>query len=105
MAYNTQTDASQAGKTQSEQRVVFRTGLFAPRAGSKTKAVASVRIKEAVTLAPGQFINLYIVDDKSRFKDASKAPEFNITIVEGSGGKDAAGSKEDTKWKHTGGAY
>lgn len=55
--------------------VVLSTGLFAPdREGSK--AIATVKVKEAVTIPAGSYINLYENDKKT----SDKSPLFNIQV-------------------------
>lgn len=55
--------------------VVLSTGLFAPdREGSK--ALATVRVKEAVTIPAGSYINLY----ENQKKTSDKSPLFNIQV-------------------------
>lgn len=55
--------------------VVLSTGLFAPdREGSK--ALATVRVKEAVTIPAGSYINLY----ENTKKSSDKSPLFNIQV-------------------------
>lgn len=55
---------------------LFSTGLFAPREGSKS--VATVQLKEAVTIPAGSYINLYQSEAKS-----DKSPIFRMQIRAG----------------------
>lgn len=64
-------------QTKGPSTALLSTGLFAPdREGSK--AVATVRIKEAVTIPAGSYINLY-ESDRSK---GEKSPMFRLQIRE-----------------------
>jgi hypothetical protein len=59
------------------KKALLSTGLFAPDEGSKTKAAATVRVKEAVTIPAGAYINLYEND-----RTDGKGPIFKLQIRE-----------------------
>lgn len=64
-----------AGSTSSNQ--LFKTGLWAPtREGSK--AIATVQVREDITIPAGSYINLYQADKKGE-----KSPDFNLQIRSG----------------------
>lgn len=55
---------------------IFSTGLFAPREGSKS--IATVQLKEAVTIPAGSYINMYEADSKG-----DKSPIFRLQVRPG----------------------
>ena len=63
----------EAGKSDA----LFSTGLFAP-SNSDSKAIATIKLKEAVTLPAGSYINLYESDKKS-----DKSPLFKMQVRAG----------------------
>lgn len=65
---------SSAGQKKTE--AIFSTGLFAPREGSKS--VATIQLKESVTIPAGAYINLYSVDQKTE-----KSPIFRMQVRPG----------------------
>lgn len=67
--------AGGAGKVDSNQ--IFKTGMWAPtREGSK--ALATVQLKETITIPAGSYLNLYQSDKKNE-----KSPDFNLQIRSG----------------------
>ena len=69
--------SSSTGSTVKSSALV-NTGLFAPEEGSPSKAVASVKLKEAVTIPAGSYINLYENDRRKKDSD----PVFKLQIRE-----------------------
>ena len=62
----------------SSKTAILTTGLFAPE-NSKSKAIGTIKLKEAVTLPAGSYINLYEVDRKG-----DKSPVFRLQVREAS---------------------
>lgn len=56
---------------------LFTTGLFRPDS-EKSKALASIRLKEALTIPAGSYINLYTVDEPKE-----NGPTHRIQVKEG----------------------
>lgn len=71
-----------AGDTTEKKKALFTTGLFRPTKEG-VKSLGSVQVKEAITIPAGSYINIYEVDDKSRFKNADTAPDFTLKVTEG----------------------
>lgn len=60
-----------------ESSQLFKTGLWAPtREGSK--AIATVQVKETITIPAGSYLNLYQADKKNE-----KSPDFNLQVRSG----------------------
>jgi hypothetical protein len=57
---------------------LLTTGLFAPDKDSKSKAIGSVKVKEAITIPAGSYINLYENDRRKSDTD----PLFRLQIRE-----------------------
>jgi len=57
---------------------LLSTGLFAPDKDSKSKAIGSVKVKEAITIPAGSYINLYENDRRKSDTD----PVFRLQICE-----------------------
>lgn len=57
---------------------LLSTGLFAPDKESKSKAIGSVKVKEAITIPAGSYINLYENDRRKSDTD----PVFRLQIRE-----------------------
>lgn len=57
---------------------LLSTGLFAPDKDSKSKAIGSVKVKEAITIPAGSYINLYENDRRKSDTD----PVFRLQIRE-----------------------
>jgi major membrane immunogen (membrane-anchored lipoprotein) len=67
--------AAASGSGESSQ--LFKTGLWAPtREGSK--AIATVQVKETITIPAGSYLNLYQADKKNE-----KSPDFNLQVRSG----------------------
>lgn len=61
-----------------KRETIYRTGLFtSDKEGSKT--LASVKVKEAVTIPAGSYINLYHNTDKK----TPEGPDYTITVMPG----------------------
>jgi hypothetical protein len=58
---------------------LFTTGIFAPHPQSKGKAIATVQLKEAVTIPAGSYINLYECEERK----TDKSPLFRMQVREG----------------------
>lgn len=71
--------ASSSGTvSKSKIEALVNTGLFAPEEGSPSKAIASVKLKEEVTIPAGSYINLYENDRRKKDSD----PVFKLQIRE-----------------------
>lgn len=68
----------QGAKVSVGKTALFTTGLFRPDS-EKSKALASIRVKEAVTIPAGSYINLYTVDEPKE-----NGPTHRIQIKESS---------------------
>lgn len=64
--------------SKAKTEALVNTGLFAPEEGSPSKAIASVKLKEAVTIPAGSYINLYENDRRKQDTD----PVFKLQIRE-----------------------
>lgn len=62
----------------SSSNALYSTGLFAPD-GDRSKAVGTVKVKEAITIPAGSYINLYENDRRKGDKD----PVFKLQIRAG----------------------
>ena len=68
----------EVAKSSSASTALLNTGLFAPEEGSPSKAIASVKLKEGVTIPAGSYINLYENDRRKKDSD----PQFKLQIRE-----------------------
>lgn len=73
---NTNTSTNNAAGGKPTVAAIFSTGLFAPREGSKS--IATVQLKEAVTLPAGSYINMYEAETKVEGK-----PIFRLQVRPG----------------------
>jgi hypothetical protein len=72
---NARAASTGATGTAGVRKAILRTGLFAPtRDGAKD--IASVQVKETVTIPAGSYINLYLSDSKSE-----KGPKYNLSVM------------------------
>lgn len=71
--------ATSGAPVKAASTALFSSGLFAPEDASKTKAVASVKTKEAITIPAGSYVNLYEVEDRK----GDKSPIFKLQIRAG----------------------
>jgi hypothetical protein len=68
----------QQAPTTEKVEAIFRTGLFLPdREG--VAAMASVQVKEDVTIPAGSYITIYKNDDKK----SEKSPDFSLVVKPG----------------------
>lgn len=85
--YNPQAKANTVAQVRSgssdsnavKKDALFTTGIFAPHPQSKGKAIATVQLKEAVTIPAGSYINLYECEDRK----TDKSPLFRMQVREG----------------------
>lgn len=71
------TDKGAAGATAREANL-FQTGLWKPEKGA---ALATVQVREDLTIPAGSYINVFVVDDVSRYK--GNPPSHKMTIRKG----------------------
>lgn len=71
-----------AGGAKPSRATIYQTGLFKPTKEG-VKSLGSIQVKEDVVIKAGSYINLYEVDDKSKFKNPDNAPDFTLKITEG----------------------
>jgi uncharacterized cupin superfamily protein len=64
-----------SGTTAAKAETLFKTGLWKKEGG---KSLASVQVKETITIPAGSYINLFENDKKS-----DSHPDFSITVREG----------------------
>jgi hypothetical protein len=78
MARSASTQQQSAGTSKTASNALYSTGLFAPD-GDRSKAVGTVRVKEAITIPAGSYINLYENDRRKGDKD----PVFKLQVRAG----------------------
>ena len=72
------TGSKPVASTGSGSEVIFSTDLFAPDS-DKSKALGTIKTKEAVTIPAGSYINLYEVTDRK----GEKSPNFRLQVRPG----------------------
>ena len=71
-------NSTQSAGSKTASSALYSTGLFAPD-GDRSKAVGTVRVKEAITIPAGSYINLYENDRRKGDKD----PVFKLQVRAG----------------------
>lgn len=74
--------AAAGAVTYKDEKTIYKTGLFRPtnKDGSvktDTKVLASIKMKESITIPAGSFINLF---DNSDDKKTEKSPDFTVSF-------------------------
>lgn len=70
-----QSRGTQVASKPVDSSVVLSTGLFAPD-NEKSKATATIKLKEAVTIPAGAYINLYKNEDRK----SDKSPIYRVQV-------------------------
>lgn len=104
MAYGQQSNSNRGGYSSnrtnssnsssdvvSKAKYILRTGMFEPKPGKDgkvAKALASIQLKESVTLPAGSYVSLYEAERKNE-----KSPIFTLAVKEGKLNTKPVGSK------------
>ena len=77
-AATTKVAATGAGTTSSNDNEIFSTGMFKPNKEG-VKSIASVKLKEDLTIPAGSYVNIYV----NEYKKEDNHPDYKLRVTKG----------------------